>query len=565
MSGHRSIVRVQAVTTIASLSIVTGIWDPIVFLVGVIIALTPVEAEVSGMRFRVDGCDTHGRTAANCATLFSAVELGHVANLQSFLASRASVHARDATGASILHRAVEAGHSPVVSALLDNGAAVSGSDDLGWTPLHWAALRGSEALAEILIARRADVTAKERVCGCTSLHWAARRGHIQMLRLLAARGANVATRDDEGRTAVEWARLTGHDRAAAFLEGIAEVGKVIESLERESDSTTSAVAGESILAEAATLGDAPAVRRLFSAKERATKGSDTAAINTAIDMKVSGAALSLLQSRDEWAVTPLHQAAASGHVEVVELLLKLAAAKGTVPAALVALDRWGRSPLLTGCGHTAVVAALLEHRARPDETDLDMRTALQWAVLQGKDTAAELLLGAGADAMRVDRWGRGVVHHAAANGHVTLLKSLARGFTKEGGLSVAVATPPKRDNSGQMPLHLAAAGGHTAAVEELLGNQFSCPTSTAVEACVNEKDHIGRTPLHYASARGFGDTARALLAVRASPFVPDSDGRTPWTFAKATGQHELISLFADRSLVGPGTASRHRVADLIGK
>jgi ankyrin repeat protein len=48
------------------------------------------------------------------------------------------------------------------------------------TALHWAALRGQEAVAEVLVARGADRTARDATYDSTPRGWAEHGGHHEL-------------------------------------------------------------------------------------------------------------------------------------------------------------------------------------------------------------------------------------------------------------------------------------------------------------------------------------------------------------------------------------------------
>lgn len=60
----------------------------------------------------------------------------------------------------------------------------------GVTPLHWAAERGTKEIVESLLARKADVNAKDEI-GHTPLHMAVRGGKKDVVELLVARQADI--------------------------------------------------------------------------------------------------------------------------------------------------------------------------------------------------------------------------------------------------------------------------------------------------------------------------------------------------------------------------------------
>jgi ankyrin repeat protein len=131
---------------------------------------------------------------------------------------------------------------------------------LGATPLHWAHFGGSRAVIEMLEQAGADAAARDGTYGCTPrafgiyvpvdwgfeflvrprlaadptlahvveggtspLHLAARRGHASIVRLLLAAGADAQSRNGEGRTALDEARLACHaDVAESLRQGFGE-------------------------------------------------------------------------------------------------------------------------------------------------------------------------------------------------------------------------------------------------------------------------------------------------------------------------------------------------------
>jgi len=73
------------------------------------------------------------------------------------------------TGRSLLHLAVRYGRVPIVAMLLARGADVNAREQNGDTPLHCATFRQHGVIAQMLLAKGADVNAAAKD-GCTPLH-----------------------------------------------------------------------------------------------------------------------------------------------------------------------------------------------------------------------------------------------------------------------------------------------------------------------------------------------------------------------------------------------------------
>ena len=209
--------------------------------------------------------------------LFAAIKAGEFERAKALVSAHpALVNARSSTGESAILTAVYNGRKEIANLLvargatltlfeacaagefdraerlLDEGAAVNAHSDDGWTPLHLAAFFGHQKVAELLVARAADVHARSRnangntplhaalaanrkmvagllmgagsdpnaadAAGWRPIHLAAANNNLDAMKALIAQGADVRPANTEGLTALALARQKNHREAAALLQ-----------------------------------------------------------------------------------------------------------------------------------------------------------------------------------------------------------------------------------------------------------------------------------------------------------------------------------------------------------
>ena len=115
-----------------------------------------------------------------------------------------------------LRLAAEFGRKEIAELLIAKGADVNVKDFTDLTLLHFAAQKGHNEVAELLIANSADVNAKERR-GRTPLHTAAYWGGKEVAALLIAKGADVNAKDKSAATPLGGAIRRKHTELANLL------------------------------------------------------------------------------------------------------------------------------------------------------------------------------------------------------------------------------------------------------------------------------------------------------------------------------------------------------------
>ena len=85
----------------------------------------------------------------------------------------------------------------MIDRLLRAGADPNGALRLGETPLMAASRSGNADAVKLLIARGADVNARESSRGQTALMWAVSQRHAQVVRVLLENRADVSARSND--------------------------------------------------------------------------------------------------------------------------------------------------------------------------------------------------------------------------------------------------------------------------------------------------------------------------------------------------------------------------------
>ena len=248
------------------------------------------------------------------------------------------------------------------------------------------------------------------------------------------------------------------------------------------------------------------------------------------------------EARNDTNISPLHYAALSGTVAMLDILLEAG-------ADIRARDVVGVTPIHAAASNEdpALVETLLAAGADMEaRTDNRGWTPLYWAVRNNANPAVvEALLAAGADVEARDDNGWTPLHRAAARSEnpAVIAALLAAGANLEAQLDNGRDTPLSlvvwnnenvavvealltaganrtwQATDGRTPLHLAAQNNANPAVVQAL---------VAAGADVNAQDNSGNTSLHVAAMNNENPAVvEALLLAAADVTARDNSGRTP--------------------------------------
>lgn len=292
-------------------------------------------------------------------------------------------------------------------------------DDLGMTKLHHAVQAGDLGLVESLIQSGASVNFGDEN-GQTPLHYTTGRGFIECMEVLVKHGADLHIMDNSGFSPFLWAVVAGQEGATAG------------PLFMDADANSSSADGKSALSWAASLGWSPIAKLLV---EHSASISDT---------------------RNTQQTLPLEEAAASGNLATVRLLLE--------------------------CGED------------PNRRDHDGWSAIHWAAEEGHLEIVRLLLNAGANPNAVSSYGTSPLHCAANGGHLSIVSLLL----------LQRGDPLRSTCHGWTALHHAAFMGHSHVVQGLLEDD-------RIRSTASQQDNHGWSVLHLAIHSRDLATVRILL------------------------------------------------------
>lgn len=141
------------------------------------------------------------------------------------------IETKSMSGAPGVFFAAQGGFVPVLDFLNEKGANFKACDFGGSTPFHEAGRKGHPDAIEFmstLDASTLDMHKKDGQ-GWNALMCAAAAGHIGTVKLLLAKGLSADVKDVDGRTALDWAELSGRTEVAEFLRSLASGGGAAEA------------------------------------------------------------------------------------------------------------------------------------------------------------------------------------------------------------------------------------------------------------------------------------------------------------------------------------------------
>ena len=235
-----------------------------------------------------------------------------------------------------------------------------------------------------------------------------------------------------------------------------------------------------------------------------------------------------LHSCDERNVTPLHEAAAFGPFELVQLIIDAG-------ADIHAQDMRGQTPLNYAAtkGNSSFYNLLAAPYPRTKRSDISL--ALIQAVGNGH---VDFIKQAISDAERADI--EQAFCEAAENGHAPVLSMIMSSRANDDSEAAHLLHASK---GGRTALILATMGEHLETVKWLLKYEMDLSLRYDMSASITEdQDREGATALHHAARRNYSGILELLITSGANINSTDSNGRTALFDAVASPSHDCVSI-----------------------
>ncbi|OHE92115.1 hypothetical protein CORC01_12570 [Colletotrichum orchidophilum] len=335
-----------------------------------------------------------------------------------------------------------------------------------------------------------------------AIHWAAAFGSLSMLKTLMKLGADTTSRTRSGYMAIHLAVLNGHFNLAAYLleeerESNLKITRpdilqgIISGASQAYHYIEFASGTDPDILHKFTTKRLETVLHLFSAY--APSGLANPRIRKIIDLiKEDFLGSHSFPHTNDLGELPLHRAAATGNMQMVDALTRLMGTNKHIDAR----DNAGRSVLFhAACGGSnEVIRGLADLGALIDAADDYGRSPLHAAVMADQPAAANALLALGAKADNVTHaFGLTPLHFACLYGSLGCVQELLK---SDGSGPADMNRWTTVEYASFQPLHLAVANGHVEIVTWLvrLGCDLEgrCDGFLKIERTDNADGKIGR-------------------------------------------------------------------------
>ena len=417
------------------------------------------------------GLDVRLRDGDGSTALHLAAQCGHVVIIEMLVYYGLDVNVEDNEGRTPLHSAALHGQFESVRALLRLGGrkSLTKSGREGGTPLHQAVAGGHKDMVTLLLKEGCPITTRANN-GVSVLHFAAHFGQVELITYLIDCGLDANIEDDDGATPLHWAAYHGRLESVCALLRLGGRRSI----------TMIAGDGGTPLHVAVRRGNKDIVSLLLSegCPMNLTINGDLTALHIAaatgqVDIIEKFVSHGLeVNIEDDRGRTPLHSAACENQLESARTLIGLGGGR----IMTVTADGLG-TPLHQAAaeGHKDMVSLLLKKGCPSNVTDDNGISAAHIATMFGKVDIIEMLVNHGLDVNVVNDEGITPLHTAASHGHLESVCALLRSGGKASMTMVA--------GHNGTPLHQAVQRGDNEIVSLLLDE--GCPINMATSGGLN--------------------------------------------------------------------------------
>ena len=462
---------------------------------------------------------------------------------------RTILPSRNSSGWTALHSASAIGSIEIVQELVDAGLSPDCVSDIGRTMLHVAAVKSRVPLVRYIVKHFEDIIHIKDENGQTALHSASASGNLGVFIELLHAGLSPDELTEDGSNVLQIAANNGKtDLVRYIVKYIHHLVHVSNSQDKSALHCAVSSKTSGAFYELLKAGVSPN-SKAKSGKTIAHEAAFCDKVDIIQSMIKSFP--ELVEELDDSGRSPLHYAAAGGSVEAfVELMnfpklnidatakdgssvLHIASFNGRLelvayivdnyPSVLNFVDNSGKTALhhAAAGGSVEVFSVLLQTGLSPKTTTNDGQTVLHIAAYNGRQSIVDLIIHALDDILMLpDEFGRTALHYSAAGGHVDVFVTLV-----EAGLP-----PHAKTSGGSTVLHLAAANARLQLVKHIMHTDQNYIFST---------DEQGRTALHLIAPKPFTELFDILVEAGLSPVLEDKTGNTPLDLASTLLQKHI--------------------------
>lgn len=420
--------------------------------------------------------DRDGWNALHYASKFGKAEI-----VRLLSSNKQLLDSKTKNGGTPLMIASDEGHQEVCEVLLKCNANPFAVDEANWNAMHLAADAGKMEMIKILLAYKGLIDSKTKQ-GTTPLMIAAQKGHLETCEVLLKANANLIETNEFGENVMHFAAKAGKTNVIQLLSTCKQLVDSRTIIARFPILFPGQKGHQELcdIYSRSGIFPLPTYDYRWNAMYLATEELVDVVRSLLVFQRP-------MESKDGRGDTPLIIAAANGHLETCEILLK----SGADPLAVNRYN-WNSMHSAAESGNVEILRMFLVHKQLIDSKIKSGHTPLTIAISKGHLEACQALLKAGANPQATQEDGFNALHLAAQEGNAEIARILS--------------------------VH-----------KELLES-------------VSE---FGHTPLMIAAQEGSLETCEVLLKAGANPLVKDAKGFNAMQLAESAGKAEVVKMLSE--------------------